>query len=981
MNLNSENLHDISYETFTDLDLWAYAINQSCKSLQIIHINVCSLRKYFNQLLVLLQPCIDAIDIIILTEINITEEYVSIYNIPNFTKHAYTRTNKRGGGIMVYIRDHIKYEANNVNCTAFEGVYIKFSIDNYDAQLIAVYRPPHKNKNLFIEQLDCLLKGLPRKNNTILAGDCNIDLLDQDSVSTTMYLNVLSKHGLQCGIRGVTREAIVSGRHVQSCIDHLFVRNAVADDLSAYTLTTQLADHYLTGLTIGIHIQEEPIKCTKVILCQNIIRNKLDNIDWSGLMNIDCPLVIYKEMCNIFNDIYKASKIEINVESHRITQPWIDKSLLNLIEAKDTLFRKWKSQPRNMRLRLEYTKARNKLNKMVNIARNMFKQEEIKSCKGDIRKIWQNINKWLGRNKTSIDKVIIKYMCLNNNVQNVCNQFCDTFTHEIETIKHKCSQVFLERAEYVTDSNVTFLYNKIDAGCVIKIIDRLDSNKSPGSDGIRIKDLKYIKEKISPIIAKFINLCILSGKYPEELKVSLIRPIYKQGSHTEYTNYRPIAILNSINKITEKVVVEQITNFLEKNSILSNKQHGFRRNRSTATALEQFTDDVNNYLNDKKQVVALFIDFKKAFDTLDHGGLLRAMNECGIRGYVQEWFQEYLNDRHMRVVIDMKTSDRGNIQYGVPTGSVYGPIGYIMHVNSITNVIKHCNSYMYADDTCLLYAGKDEKIIENCIQEDFDSVVKWAHDNGIILNLNKTKIIRLYSPYNKHNICNDVHITGHSYDCLHANNYNCQCNVLEEVTKIKYLGLTIDNTFSWKLHINNINNKLRTILGKLYQLTSIVSRGTLYSVYYALVDAVIGYGLSCYGLTFKTYLQKIKNLQIRILKMIIDKKTKDSLNKDYEKLFKICQILPVDIKVNYLILLQQLQNDQFKVQNIFKYPTRKAAKPRLAVPHKCNNYYGQRTRKWIVPRLFNDLPEDFEQKYKTKCRFKLALKKLLLSII
>lgn len=158
---------------------------------------------------------------------------------------------------------------------------------------------------------------------------------------------------------------------------------------------------------------------------------------------------------------------------------------------------------------------------------------------------------------------------------------------------------------------MSFRYKMVSTEDVAKGIHRLDCNKSPGTDQIRVRDLKLIKNSISPVIAKFINMCLKKGVYPNELKKAIIRAIHKQGSHQEYTNYRPIAILNLLNKITEKLIVKQVSDFLEINNIISDVQYGFRPNRSTDMALSKFTDDVNTALSDQKLVMTTFIDFKK----------------------------------------------------------------------------------------------------------------------------------------------------------------------------------------------------------------------------------------------------------------------------------------------------------------------------------------------------------------------------------
>lgn len=120
---------------------------------------------------------------------------------------------------------------------------------------------------------------------------------------------------------------------------------------------------------------------------------------------------------------------------------------------------------------------------------------------------------------------------------------------------------------------------------VEKIVNNMQSRKAPGIDQIRAQDIKYVGSEMCSVLALFINLCIKRGAYPDTLKKSLIRPIYKQGSHMDYTNYRPIAILSVVDKIVEKIIVGQISKFLERYNIISNSQHGFRKNRSTSTAL------------------------------------------------------------------------------------------------------------------------------------------------------------------------------------------------------------------------------------------------------------------------------------------------------------------------------------------------------------------------------------------------------------
>lgn len=491
---------------------------------------------------------------------------------------------------------------------------------------------------------------------------------------------------------------------------------------------------------------------------------------------------------------------------------------------------------------------------------------------------------------------------------------------------------------------------------------------------------------MSPILALFINLCIEQGTYPDKLKSAIIKPIYKHGSHKDYTNYRPIALLSVINKIVEKYIIGQMGSFLEENNILSNSQHGFRRGRSTATALAQFTDEINGALDKQKQVGVIFIDFKKAFDTLEHEQLLEAAEECGIAGPLNKWLRAYLAGRTLCTVVDgCSSTTPAPATCGVPTGSVCGPVAYIMHVNSMSNVVKNCKIYMYADDTCLVYADKDLSVIEKNIQEDFTNIVKWAHDNGIIINISKTKCMIIRSPYLK-SVPRAPHITGHSYECLHraaeapplSRREPCACAAIEVVSQYKYLGLTVDSKFSWSIHISNLCDKLRAVLVKFHQLSFALDRSTMYTVYYALVDSLLSYGLACYGHTFKTHLNKVKALQIRFMKLLVDKKTKYRCSmSNYEKLFIECKMLPVHERAMMLTLLDQYGSDEFKNYVSNRLTTRNATNKILTVP-TCKNYYGKRTRKYLIPKLTNTLPLELKTKNTSKKVFKRLIRDFLL---
>ncbi|XP_059045776.1 uncharacterized protein LOC131841473 [Achroia grisella] len=297
------------------------------------------------------------------------------------------------------------------------------------------------------------------------------------------------------------------------------------------------------------------------------------------------------------------------------------------------------------------------------------------------------------------------------------------------------------------------------------------------------------------------------------------------------------------------------------------------------------------------------------------------MEECGVRGPLNSWFRDYLTARTYRVRVGESLSEPAtDVLCGLPQGSGCGPVGYLMHVNSLCRVLRHATAYMFADDLCTIHASGDIAEISRLVQEDVDNIVKWSHDNGIILNIEKTKMLIIKSPY-----CSvpDIHcsIITHSYDCLHKQ-CNCICKPIERVNCVTYLGMQIDENFNWRYHIEKLCDKMRVMLCKFYNLQFKVPQKVLRCLYMALIDSMIGYGLECYGLTFKTYIEKIEIIQIRFLKLIVGEKLKIRFKDNYKELFKICNVLPASEKHKYLlatVLLEAKKSNNTKLDSKQRY--------------------------------------------------------------
>ena len=268
----------------------------------------------------------------------------------------------------------------------------------------------------------------------------------------------------------------------------------------------------------------------------------------------------------------------------------------------------------------------------------------------------------------------------------------------------------------------------------------LKRKKSTDLDEIPPWLLKDSSSLLSKPTAHIINISLNTSVYPTDWKRTKIIPLYNAGQHNKLDNYRPISVIPAVSKIIEKIVHQQLFDYLEDNNLLEDDQYGFRCCRSTEMATTLFIDKIKYKVNNGKMVGAVFLDLSKAFDTLNHGKILDKLESYGVRDAELEWFGNYLFGRSQRVSYNDCLSDEMFVLNGVSQGSILRPLLYIVFFNDLASCLKHTESIKYADDTVIYVAGKDLFIIESRISSDMQRLSDWCKENELFLNLSKGKI-------------------------------------------------------------------------------------------------------------------------------------------------------------------------------------------------------------------------------------------------
>ena len=252
---------------------------------------------------------------------------------------------------------------------------------------------------------------------------------------------------------------------------------------------------------------------------------------------------------------------------------------------------------------------------------------------------------------------------------------------------------------YVIPASSRFQFTAVNCDTVYKLLDGLSINKAAGLDNISCRLAKEAAPVISDSLCTIFNTSLNTGIFPSDWKTSKVTPLHKGNAFNDPCNYRPISVISVISKVFEKIVYNQINDYLTTNNLLNQYQSGFRQHHSTLTTLLNATNDWYTNIDNELLNLVVFLDLKKAFDTVDHSILLQKLELYGFSGVAQLWFKSYLTDRYQKCSVNDNLSKSRKLYCGVPQGSTLGPLLFLLYINDLPNCLKYSTAKMYADDT------------------------------------------------------------------------------------------------------------------------------------------------------------------------------------------------------------------------------------------------------------------------------------------
>ena len=830
--------------------------SSSNSNLTIFNHNIRSFRMNSSMMLSIFDTQVKYPDVFILTETWFTPNYQD--NILGYNSF-HTIREHRSGGVSVFIAENfqstlierLSYANENIEVCCVEA---NFFSEQYI--LIGIYRPVLGNLDLFLSELNSVLNDNRVGNkNIVIAGDLNLDLLADSQISNSFIDNMYTLHFLPV----ISKPTRFSPHNINSStlLDQIWVNKVVT--YSSGILLTDITDHLPTFIILPISNSSRPHLSEKIKITfrdeSEINLEKfgdlLGNFDWSSIKSNDASIYVENFSGKIFEFYNQSFPLKVKyVSAKKSLNPWINGPLLKLIEAKSLYFNLYRQ---GLVSKSENNFYKNRVKRILDKAKISYFNKLFNNARNNIRSTWRIIKSLTSPN-SKVDKIssLVSDGVEYSEEGQMANIFSNYFSSIASDLDVQLPIIDFDPLFYVNPINSNMFLTPVNPQeCAVVIARLKNSNHSINPCPVRI--FKKFKEFFSYILSDMINLAFQSGTFPCSLKSAIVTPVFKNGVKSDPSNYRPISVTSFISKIFEKLILNRLINFLNSNSVLSPRQFGFTKNRSTKDALTTLTENLYDSLNSNEVTISIFIDYKKAFDTINHSILLRKLQLYGIRGLPLQLLKTYLSDRQQTVKLGDSYSSSKIVNIGVPQGTILGPILFLIYINDLPNISELCNSIMFADDTTLTFRHSNYSQLVTTCNVELVKFHTWSVANRLSINYSKTCCMLFTNRR-----INDP-------PSIYMNNFS-----LDFESSVKFLGVILDSKLKFDQHIRSVCNKVSRSIGILYKLKGFVPHSCLKTIYYSFVHPYLLYGLIIWGGTYAIHLNPIVVLQKRCIRLVCD---------------------------------------------------------------------------------------------------------------
>ena len=903
------------------------------------------------------------IDILLVSETKLDDTFpLNQFEIEGYSAPIRLDRNCLSGGIMFFIRDDLpnkELELHNLH-NSVDAIFLEITLRKNKWLIIGGYNPHKGSISFFLNNIGKELdKVLPSYDNILIMGDFNSTVLEKE------MQEFCEIYGLENLIKDPTCYKNPSN---PSSID-VMLTNKISSFQDSITLETGLSDHHKMTITVlkRYFKKRDPIT-VKYRNYKLFDSDKFRHDIEIGIEKLNTLSI--KDFNNVFMTVLN-SHAPIKTKILRGNNaPFMNKTLSKEFMHRSKLKNKYHKNPTEIN-KLLYKKQRNFcVNLLRKQKKNYYNNLDIKIF-ADNRKFWQRIKPLFSeKNKLCRNITLVENGIIISDKNAVAEKLNNYF---IETVENLDIEGFISKDDVISSENIEekinniiqkykshpsilkieenvkvetkFYFSDITSNEIESEIKRLDSKKASVENDIPSKVLKESAHIVSNYLSSAYNESKNTNNFPLSLKVAHVTPVHKGKEKTLMKNYRPISLIPIISKIYERNMYSTIFVYIEK--FLSPYLFGYRKGHSTEECLLVMIERWRKALDEKKCAGAMLTDLSKAFDCLSHELLIAKLGAYGFDNSALKYVYNYLKDRKQRTKVNESYSSWREIKYGVPQGSILGPLLFNIFINDIFYFIDKTNIANYADDNTI-YAIKDNNLdLLQILNKETSTVFDWFKVNEMKPNSNKSRLIIASNSNNKYSSLSYIYLDN---------------DLIESEETVKLLGVEIDEKLNFNDHITTILKKGNQKLHALMRISKYLNEDKLKLIMKTFIESQFNYCPLLWMNHSRQINNKINKLHERALRVVY---------KDDDLTFE--QLLHRDSSMTiHERNLQKLAIQMYKVKNqLCPLPVQQLFKKHeneynlrnqgfWELPKVRTTYYGIETIRYRGPKTWNLLPVEIK---------------------